>query len=162
MPVSIEEQIAEMLRRSATKQLSLQQLHGLLVREIGGAAGSYHDLLSRLKRVSPRFLVLDRPDPLRNNTGWSWEVREAYVSALDHAGIDLSPLVSFAPAQVAAEDDPADVIAVLRSTLVRLTPQLAQDPAISEDIVAALSGITNLSVPAMPTTILPRDPPAAP
>lgn len=133
--MTIEEQAAEVLQRSACHCLSLQQLHAMLIRERPGCAGTYHELHLRLKQKSQQFAVVCRPRAWGDSELWTGSVREAYVSAIEQAGLDTSPLVTL---QAHAPDD-ADLISAMRATLMQLRPGLEQDLAGLDDLLFALT-----------------------
>ena len=158
MAVALEDHVSELLQRDPNRSLTVQQLHTLLIHEVGPSAGTYHDLQARLKRAASRFLLVDRATPFAAEGGWSHEVREAYSGALDRAGVDFSPIVSLGPVPSGPEH-PADVVAALRTTLLALSLEL-EDPRAREDILSTLLAVSSCAgpVPAMPTTTPPPGP----
>lgn len=154
---SIDRYAAELLRRQRGRTLTLQQLHELLVHELGPGAGTYQQLHHRLKQTAGRLRVLERTDPLGDQS-WPAEIRQQYLHALEDAGVDTSPIVSLLP----ANDDETSVLDDLRATLLNLSDQLQQDALLRDEVIAALSqlpGLQERMAAAEPTTIPPRDPP---
>ena len=153
---SIESYTTELLRRQAGRALSLQQLHALLLHELGPGAGTYHQLHQRLKKSAAPLRLLERTHAFPAELNWPDEARLRYQRALLAAGYDASPIVALA----ATPDDTTDVLDDLRTTLLELSEQLQQESHFTADIVAALSGLAEIreqAVRAKPPTILPRD-----
>ena len=136
--MTVEEHVTDLLQRCACHSLSLQQLHTRLVREVGGSAGTYHELHTRLKLRSTQFSVVCRPDPLGAGPQWTGGVREAYAEALRRAGVDTSPVVTL----LANHHDRSDVMAAMRATLMEISAQLNEDPVAREDLLLALTALS--------------------
>src|SRR5687768_191261 len=94
--MSIESYSAEVLRRSAGHALTLRRLHEALRQQLGPAAGTYHQLQYRLKQARTAFVILERPNPLVDETSWPESLRTEYTNALHAAGLDTSPVVALA------------------------------------------------------------------
>ena len=158
MAVALEDHVTELLQRDPNRSFSVQQLHTLLIHEVGHSAGTYHDLQSRLKRSGGRFMLVDRASPLGPEGSWTHEVREAYSGALNRAGIDFSPIVSLSPSG-SGEESEASVVAALRTTLLTLSLEL-DDPRVREDILSTLLAVTPRAGPESegPTTTHPPGP----
>ena len=135
--MTIEEQAADVLQRSACHSLSLQQLHALLERETAGRAGTYHELHLRLKQKSQQFSVVCRPRPWGDNELWTGTVREAYASAIEQAGVDTSPVVTL----IGRDLPQGDLVDTMRATLLDLKPELELDPVAREDLLFVLTGV---------------------
>jgi len=155
---AIESFSTELLRRHAGRALSLLQLHGLLLDELGPRAGTYHQLHQRLKKSSAPLRILERSHPFPGELNWPPETRVLYERALEDAGYDVSPIVALA----AGADESPTVLDELRATLLSLSEQLQDEDRINIDIVAALTGLPELqnqTAAAMRPTTLPRNPP---
>jgi hypothetical protein len=154
---SIESWTTELLRRQAGRALSLQQLHALLLQELGPGAGTYHQLHQRLKKTAAPLRLLERTHPFPAEQDWPEDARARYQQALQDAGYDPSPIVALS----AASEEAPDVLDELRTTLLDLSEQLQQESHFSADIVAALSGLAEIqeqAARAARPTILPLDP----
>ena len=135
--MTVEELAAQVLQRSTCHSMSLQHLHEQLVHELGGTAGTYHELHLRLKQRNQLFSVVCRADPLYQPGPWTGAVREQYASALQQAGLDTSPVVTL----LQLKTDQPDVVGCLRATLMDVASQLGDDPTAREDVLAALTGL---------------------
>jgi hypothetical protein len=156
--VDIESLTTELLRRQAGRALSLRQLHGLLLQELGPVAGTYHQLHQRLKKTAAPLRLLECTHPFPAEHDWPDDARTEYWQALQDAGYDASPIVALS----ATSDDTPDVFDDMRATLLDLSEQLQHESHFAADIVAALSGLAEIQAQAARAerpTILPRDPP---
>jgi hypothetical protein len=155
----IESCSTELLRRQAARALSLQQLHSLLVQELGASAGTYHQLHQRLKKTAAQLRLLERSPAFPAELDWPDDARLQYQRALVDAGYDASPIVAL----TTSVDDVPNVLDDLRATLLELSEQLQEETRFSTHIIAALGGLPQLQQQAaraaQPTT-LPPDPPA--
>jgi hypothetical protein len=152
----------ELLRRQPGHTLSLQRLHDALLRELGAAAGTYHQLQQRLKHAHAVFRVVERPGPLTDMHTWPLELREQYTGALRAAGLDLSPLVILVGP---SESLDAGLLGGLEATLTALQARAQKDPALESDVRAVFSDLPELLealAQALPTTTPPRNPAAEP
>lgn len=155
---SLESRAAELLRRHGYAA-SLQQLHGLLLRDMGPSAGTYHELYSRLKRARD-FTIIERSNPLAPGVTWPAEARERYADAMHRAGVDVTPVVSLRESRGA---DVEDVRSILRRTLLALYEQVRHDAGLRDELAAALNEPMYWPVAAgKPTTTRLRRPPALP
>jgi hypothetical protein len=157
--MSIEGFSAELLRRSAGRTLSLKRLHATLQQELGPAAGTYHQLQYRLKQARNAFLVLERSNPLGDEAaGWPENVRSEYITALDCAGLDLSPIVSLV---VMEDEEPRGLLGELERTLKHLSERVRYEPGLEAELVTALAELPVLEQnlrSARPPTTARRDP----
>ena len=156
--MSIESYSAEVLRRSVGHALTLRRLHETLRQQLGPAAGTYHQLQHRLKQARSAFMILERPNPLVDDSSWPESVRTEYVNALHDAGLDTSPVVSLA---VRPDDEPG-LFGELGRTLGHLCDRVRLHPALEAELVTVLTELPVLEQalgPALQTTRSPHDPP---
>jgi hypothetical protein len=155
---SIEVQAAEQLRLQHGQTMSLSTLHDRLVDELGPSAGTYHQLYVTLKRARQRFAVLERAHTTYAGV-WPERLRDDYESALQGAGVDLSPVVTLVP--YGSEDPVNGILESLRSTLAAFATELQADPVAAAEMIGtitALQALPRLRAATPRTTTRPRGP----
>ena len=134
---------ASILQSRPGYSMPLVQLHAQLVREFGPAAGTYGEIYEQLARRSDSFALLNSPRVLGSTDGWPGMVREAYDSALEHAG--LGSCVRVALTEAAADEQSADLINALNVTLGALIAGSDGDETLAGYIEAATLELAELN-----------------
>ncbi len=134
---------ARILQAIPGSSMPLVRLHAQLVRELGPAVGSYGEIYQQLKKRTDSFIVVDEARVLAGADGWPGLVREAYDSALEHAGLGSCARVSLTSAQ---DGEPScELLTALAATLADLTTGAASDEAMSEYVERAGQQLAELN-----------------
>lgn len=155
---------ARILQSQPGYSMPLLRLHAQLVHELGADAGSYRQIYQQLKKRIDSFIIADMPRVLGGTDGWPGGVREAYESALDHAG--LGSCVRITLTETPAQGKPCDLLAALGATLADLAINSAADDELAAYVERGSQQLLEMSriIPdaetARPTTPLPDPPPA--
>jgi hypothetical protein len=155
---------ARILQTSPGYSMPLARLHAQLIRELGPQAGSYGEIYQQLKKRTDSFIVIDAARVLSGADNWPSVVREAYDSALEHAGMGACARVTLTSAQEGECN--CELVAEIGATVATLTACCDGDEALAAYVERAarqlaelhqlMSGGTDL-----PTTPLPDPPPSA-
>jgi hypothetical protein len=155
---------ARILQAIPGSSMPLVRLHAQLVRELGPAVGSYGEIYQQLKKRTDSFIVVDEARVLAGADGWPGVVREAYDSALEHAGLGSCARISLTSAQ---DGEPScELLTALAATLADLTNGAAGDETMSEYLERAGQQLAELNRTIIsggtdrPTTPLPDLPPS--
>ena len=153
---------ARILQAIPGSSMPLVRLHAQLVRELGPAVGSYGEIYQQLKKRTDSFIVVDGARVLAGADSWPGRVREAYDSALQHAGLGSCAHVSLTSAP---DGQPTcELLTALAATLAELTPGASDDQAMSDYVELAGQQLAEINRAIItggtdrPTTPL-RDPP---
>ena len=155
---------ARILQATPGSSMPLVRLHAQLLRELGPAAGSYGEIYQQLKKRTDSFMVVDEARVLTGADSWPGFVREAYNTALEHAGLGSCARVSLTSAQ---DGEPScELLTALAATLADLTAGAAGDEAMSDYVERAGQQLAELNRTIIsggtdrPTTPLPDPPPS--
>jgi hypothetical protein len=164
MLIEVVLRAAHILKSQPGYTMPLARLHAQLVKELGPHAGSYGQIYQQLHRRADSFLILDSPKKLAGTDSWPGAVREAYESALDHAGLGCCVRVTLTEAP--PDRQATDILAALNLTMAELVMAQGQEPTVRDFVERAaeqLAEVSNVMLAAAATqpTIPARDPPTA-
>ena len=154
---------ARILQSAPGYSMPLRRLHAQLVRELGPGAGTYGEIYQQLRKRTDSFIVVDGARVLGGADTWPGQVREAYDSALEHAGLGSCIRVSLACAQ---EGEQSALLAALGTTVATLSTGAAGDPTMQPYVEGVARQLAELNRVIMaggtdrPTTPLPDPPPS--
>ena len=153
---------ARILQSTPGYSMPLARLHAQLVRELGTEAGSYGEIYHQLKKRTDSFIVVDAARMLDGSDRWPLLIREAYDSALEHAGLGSCVRVSLTTGQEGEQT--CDLLAALGATVADLTIAAAGDETLVDYVERAAQQLAELNRvmvnggTALPTTLPPGPP----
>ena len=133
---------ARILESAPGYSMPLRRLHAQLVRELGPGAGTYAEIYQQLRKRTDSFIVVDGTRVLSGADTWPGQVREAYDSALEHAGLGSCIRVSLTSAQ---EGEHSALLAALGTTVAALTTGAAGDPAMQPYVESVARQLAELN-----------------
>jgi hypothetical protein len=120
---------ARILHSAPGYSMPLSRLHAQLVRELGPGAGSYGEIYQQLKKRTDSFIIVDSARLLTGTDGWPGGVREAYDSALSHAGLGSCVRVTLTEPPI--DGGAGDLLAAVGATLAELAATAPRDHALN-------------------------------
>lgn len=120
---------ARILQTTPGYSMPLARLHAQLIRELGPEAGSYGEIYQQLKKRTDSFIVIDSARVLAGADSWPTPVREAYDSALEHAGMGACARVTLTAAEEGERT--CALVSEIGTTVAALSESCAGDESLA-------------------------------